>query len=153
MNRLVWLYDSKKGAVRSIASRMGGGESEAVDIYPRSADAGPGSVRMHIGDHILGEPAPNANRRSNTVLPAHVCVASHPGQRGPHGTLRSQSLLDRIAPENGPYEHNSEGADGMPAHLKTALTHVQLSIPLVSGKLALGTWQGIYVFERRRHPH
>lgn len=63
------------------------------------------------------------------------------------------AYFDRLAPENGPYEHDSEGPDDMPAHLKTALTQVQLSIPLVNGKLALGTWQGIYVFEHRARPH
>lgn len=65
-----------------------------------------------------------------------------------------KAYFDRIAPENGPYEHDAEGPDDMPAHLKTALTQVQLSIPVVSGgRLALGTWQGIYVFEHRTHPH
>ncbi len=70
-------------------------------------------------------------------------------------TVRSdiKAYFDRIAPEDGPYEHDSEGADDMPAHLKAALTHVQLSIPLVNGELALGTWQGIYVFEHRTRPH
>lgn len=61
--------------------------------------------------------------------------------------------FNRIAPENGPYEHNYEGPDDMPAHLKTALTQVQLSIPVLQGNLALGTWQGIYLFEHRVHPH
>lgn len=64
-----------------------------------------------------------------------------------------QSFFDRIAPEHARYEHDSEGPDDMPAHLKTALTQVQLSIPLVNGRLALGTWQGIYLFEHRTRPH
>jgi secondary thiamine-phosphate synthase enzyme len=59
-----------------------------------------------------------------------------------------------LAPEDpGRYEHNDEGADDMPAHLRTALTGVQLSIPVVEGALSLGTWQGIYLFEHRRGPH
>jgi len=60
----------------------------------------------------------------------------------------------RIAPEdpNG-YEHDDEGPDDMPAHLRSALTAVQLSIPLIGGRLALGTWQGLYLFEHRRRPH
>ena len=61
--------------------------------------------------------------------------------------------FDRIAPDDGPYEHDSEGPDDMPAHLKTALTQVQLSIPVLQGALALGTWQGIYLFEHRVRPH
>lgn len=63
------------------------------------------------------------------------------------------AYFNRIAPEDGPYAHDSEGADDMPAHLKTALTQVQLSIPLIAGRLALGTWQGIYLFEHRTRPH
>ena len=59
----------------------------------------------------------------------------------------------RIAPESTEYEHDDEGPDDMPAHLRAAITAVQLSIPLVGGRLALGTWQGIYLFEHRRAPH
>lgn len=54
-----------------------------------------------------------------------------------------QAYFERLAPEDGPYHHNSEGPDDMPAHLKTALTQVQLSIPMMKGSLVLGTWQGI----------
>ncbi len=63
------------------------------------------------------------------------------------------AYFDRIAPENGPYAHDSEGPDDMPAHLKTALTQVQLSIPVMAGAMVLGTWQGIYLFEHRARPH
>jgi secondary thiamine-phosphate synthase enzyme len=70
-------------------------------------------------------------------------------------TVRSdiEAYFSRLAPENGPYEHNYEGPDDMPAHLRTALTQVQLSIPVIQGNLALGTWQGIYLFEHRARPH
>lgn len=63
------------------------------------------------------------------------------------------AYFNRLAPEDGPYDHNSEGPDDMPAHLKTALTQVQLSIPVMDGTLVLGTWQGIYLFEHRVRPH
>jgi secondary thiamine-phosphate synthase enzyme len=64
------------------------------------------------------------------------------------------AFFGRIAPEDPTlYDHDDEGPDDMPAHLKTALTQVSLTIPLVGGRLALGTWQGIYLFEHRRHPH
>ena len=60
----------------------------------------------------------------------------------------------RIAPEDpSAYAHDDEGPDDMPAHLRTALTQVQLTIPILRGALALGTWQGIYLFEHRRSPH
>jgi secondary thiamine-phosphate synthase enzyme len=64
------------------------------------------------------------------------------------------AFFGRIAPEDRSlYAHDDEGPDDMPAHLKTALTQVSLTIPLVEGRLALGTWQGIYLFEHRRQPH
>ncbi len=54
--------------------------------------------------------------------------------------------LNQIVPENAPYfKHIMEGADDMPAHIKTALTGINLTIPIINGKLALGTWQGIYL--------
>jgi secondary thiamine-phosphate synthase enzyme len=65
-----------------------------------------------------------------------------------------EAYFARIAPEDpAAYAHADEGPDDMPAHLRTALTQVQLSIPLANGRLALGTWQGIYLFEHRRRPH
>lgn len=60
--------------------------------------------------------------------------------------------FDRAAPEDGPYRHSAEGPDDMPAHIKTALTAVSLSVPFAQRRLLLGTWQGIYVFEHRRAP-
>jgi secondary thiamine-phosphate synthase enzyme len=60
----------------------------------------------------------------------------------------------RLAPEdNKLYRHTVEGPDDMPAHIRAALTDTQLSIPVLDGKLALGTWQGIYLFEHRSAPH
>jgi secondary thiamine-phosphate synthase enzyme len=65
-----------------------------------------------------------------------------------------ESYFARIAPEDPrAYAHADEGPDDMPAHLRAALTQVQLSIPLAGGRLALGTWQGIFLLEHRRRPH
>jgi secondary thiamine-phosphate synthase enzyme len=64
-----------------------------------------------------------------------------------------EKFFDELAPEGaGLYEHDDEGLDDMPAHLKTALTQVQLSVPVMEGRLMLGTWQGLYLFEHRDHP-
>ena len=64
-----------------------------------------------------------------------------------------ESYFARIAPEDPSlYSHNDEGPDDMPAHLRTALTQTQLSIPVGGGRMLLGTWQGIYLFEHRRKP-
>src|SRR6476619_5523993 len=62
-----------------------------------------------------------------------------------------EAYFERIAPEGGPYDHDDEGPDDMPAHLRSALTATQLSIPVIQGRLALGTWQGVYLFEHRRN--
>lgn len=63
-----------------------------------------------------------------------------------------EAFFERIAPEGPLYEHDDEGPDDMPAHLRSALTQTQLSIPVVDGRLRLGSWQGIYLFEHRRRP-
>jgi secondary thiamine-phosphate synthase enzyme len=64
-----------------------------------------------------------------------------------------EDFFARIAPEDAAYAHDDEGPDDMPAHLRVALTQVQLSIPVMDGRPVLGTWQGIYLFEHRRAPH
>jgi secondary thiamine-phosphate synthase enzyme len=65
-----------------------------------------------------------------------------------------EAFFEQIAPEDpARYRHDDEGPDDMPAHLRTALTGVSLSIPVIGGTMALGTWQGIYLFEHRRRPH
>ena len=61
--------------------------------------------------------------------------------------------LERLAPEGAGYAHDDEGPDDMPAHLRATLTGVTLSIPVMRGRMALGTWQGIYLAEHRRAPH
>jgi len=64
------------------------------------------------------------------------------------------AYFDRIAPEDpARYMHRSEGPDDMPAHLRAALTQTHLSIPIMGGQPAIGTWQGIYLFEHRNQPH
>ena len=64
-----------------------------------------------------------------------------------------EAFFERLAPESGDYEHDDEGPDDMPAHLRAALTQTQLTIPVLDGELALGRWQGIFLFEHRRTPH
>jgi secondary thiamine-phosphate synthase enzyme len=63
------------------------------------------------------------------------------------------NFFRRIAPEAGGYRHGTEGPDDMPAHIKSALTQTQLSVPVSHGAPTLGTWQGIYLFEHRAAPH
>ncbi len=72
----------------------------------------------------------------------------------PDVTLDLRDFFERLAPEEGEgYRHTAEGPDDMTSHIRSALTQTSLSIPLLAGRLALGTWQGVYVFEHRAHPH
>lgn len=64
-----------------------------------------------------------------------------------------EKVFARLAPEGADYTHDAEGPDDMPAHIRAALTQTQLSIPIIGGALALGTWQGVFLFEHRRRPH
>lgn len=65
-----------------------------------------------------------------------------------------EAWIARLVPENDPhYTHTAEGADDMPAHIRSVLTAVSLSVPVLDGRLALGTWQGVYLWEHRRGPH
>ena len=65
-----------------------------------------------------------------------------------------EAFFDHIAPEEpGRYAHDDEGPDDMPAHIRAALTQVQLGIPVIDAQPALGVWQGVYLFEHRHRPH
>ncbi len=72
----------------------------------------------------------------------------------PDVVLDIADFFERLAPEDDArYRHTAEGSDDMPAHLRAALTQTSLSIPVIGGRMALGTWQGIYLFEHRSSPH
>jgi secondary thiamine-phosphate synthase enzyme len=65
-----------------------------------------------------------------------------------------ENFLDRLVPEDADYfTHDSEGSDDMPSHIRMVLTHTSETVPIVEGKMQLGTWQGIFLFEHRRAPH
>ena len=64
-----------------------------------------------------------------------------------------ERFFDKLVPENNDYEHDDEGPDDMPAHIRMALTRTSETVPTVLGKLQLGTWQGIFLFEHRDSPH
>ena len=64
-----------------------------------------------------------------------------------------ETIFSKLVPEDFPYFHNMEGKDDMPAHIRSALTSTSESIPVINGKLSLGTWQGIYIWEHRNQRH
>lgn len=71
----------------------------------------------------------------------------------PDVLLDMETFLAKLVPEGNYYRHSDEGPDDMPAHLRTALTHTSEQIPIMNGRLALGTWQGIYLWEHRDRAH
>jgi secondary thiamine-phosphate synthase enzyme len=64
-----------------------------------------------------------------------------------------ERFFDRLVPENQDFEHDDEGPDDMPSHIRMALTRTSETVPIAGGEMQLGTWQGIFLFEHRRDPH
>ena len=87
-----------------------------------------------------------------TVFIAHTSASLLVQENAdPKAARDLEAWLCRLVPENDPlYTHTAEGPDDMPAHIKAALTATSISVPILESRLALGTWQGIYVFEHRR---
>jgi secondary thiamine-phosphate synthase enzyme len=89
-----------------------------------------------------------------TVFCRHTSASLLIQENADPSVLRDlEAVFARLAPEGAIYAHDAEGPDDMPAHIRAALTNTQLSIPLIGGALALGTWQGVFLFEHRRRPH
>jgi secondary thiamine-phosphate synthase enzyme len=124
-----------------------------VDIL-RTATRGRGLVE--ITDDVLDWLRPRAVETGLLTLFSRHTSAGLVIQENAARDVRAdlETFFDRLAPEEaGRYRHADEGADDMPAHIRTALTGVQLAIPISGHRLALGTWQGIYLFEHRQAPH
>jgi secondary thiamine-phosphate synthase enzyme len=64
-----------------------------------------------------------------------------------------ERFFEQLVPEDADYEHDDEGRDDMPSHIRMVLTRTSETIPIAGGKMQLGTWQGIFLFEHRREPH
>ena len=96
-----------------------------------------------------------ADRTADAVLPPHLGVAADSRKTPrPRCSIDMEAAFERPrARGGGTLRHYDEGPDDMPAHIRAALTGVNLSIPVIGGQMALGTWQGIFLFEHRRRPH
>ncbi len=90
-----------------------------------------------------------------TVFIRHTSASLVVQENADPDVLRDlDDFFSRIVPDGDPaYRHSAEGPDDMPAHIRAALTQTGLSIPIIEGRMALGTWQDIYVFEHRSFPH
>lgn len=89
-----------------------------------------------------------------TVFVRHTSASLCIQENADPAVLRDlQKFLARIAPEDAGYEHDAEGPDDMPAHIRAAITRTSETIPIEGGRLALGTWQALYLWEHRRARH
>jgi secondary thiamine-phosphate synthase enzyme len=114
-------------------------QTRAKGLYPVTAEIAAWVASAGIADGLL------------TVFLQHTSASLVIQENyDPDVTRDLADFFERVAPENDPrYRHTLEGPDDMPAHIRTALSSTQLSIPVVRCRMALGTWQGIYVFEHR----
>ena len=95
-----------------------------------------------------------AIRTGGTVFLRHTSASILIQENADPAVLRDLARwIERLAPESADYEHDDEGPDDMPGHLRSAITRSSESIPVTHGRLALGTWQAIYVWEHRRSSH
>jgi len=120
----------------------------AVETAPREIKEITGELRTWVEAQGIGQGL-------LTVFIVHTSASLLVQENYSPDVLRDlDAFLSRLAPEDPRrYRHNDEGPDDMPAHLKAALTQVQLTIPVVDGGLQLGTWQGVFVLEHRSQPH
>jgi secondary thiamine-phosphate synthase enzyme len=89
-----------------------------------------------------------------TVFVQHTsCSLTMMENAAPAARRDVERFFEELVPEDADYEHDDEGPDDMPSHIRMVLTRTSETIPIVDGKLQLGTWQGIFLFEHRRAPH
>ncbi len=119
-------------------------------ITIRTRGQGLHDITKHVQDAVEETEVDNA---LCTILVQHTSASLTIQENADPSARRDlEAWLSRLVSENDPiYTHITEGADDMPSHIKAALTATTLSIPVVDGRLGLGTWQGIYLWEHRRH--
>ena len=89
-----------------------------------------------------------------TVFVQHTsCSLTTMENAAPAARRDVERFFEKLVPEGAGYEHDDEGPDDMPSHIRMVLTRTSETIPIVDGKMQLGTWQGIFLFEHRRDPH
>ncbi len=146
------------------------GRRKAPDVGPVTMGGGGEIIRQALGRFTVHTPGPGFTEITEaaadfvagsgvtdgllTLFCRHTS-ASLTIQENADPDVRTDLMtaLDGLAPRHGAYVHGIEGPDDMPAHIRTMLTDVSLAVPITGGRLALGTWQGIYLVEHRDRPH
>lgn len=142
---------SPRSLSRTPASRIGVEVVVSSTLTVQTAGAGFVDITAEISQFV--EDA-GAQQGAATLFIRHTSASLTIQENADPSVLRDlTTALDRLAPENAPWTHDAEGPDDMPAHVKTMLTATSLQVPVLAGRLALGTWQAIYLIEHRRQPH
>ena len=112
-------------------------------LYPFTGDVERWLAEQPLADGLL------------TIFVQHTSCSLTVQENADHDVvLDLRDFFERLVPEHGTgYRHTAEGPDDMTSHIRSSLTHVSLSIPCAAGRMMLGIWQGLYLFEHRRHPH
>jgi secondary thiamine-phosphate synthase enzyme len=118
-------------------------QTQGKGLYPFTKSAEDWVAKQDIANGLL------------TAFAQHTsCSLLIQENADPDVMLDMRDFFERLVPEDeSGYRHTAEGPDDMTSHIRSALTHTSLSLPVISGRLALGTWQGLYVFEHRSHKH
>ncbi len=125
---------------------------QALHRFTRATNRkGPSDITAGVASWVAGQ---GIDTGLLTLFCRHTS-ASLLIQENADPTVRAdmERYFDRIAPQSDKYEHDLEGLDDMPAHLRTAITQTSLAVPVEGGRMLLGTWQGLYLFEHRSQPH
>ena len=147
---------------RSAASKRLVCARQAVLFHPMQVHSGEFELRTtgkgtyEITEQVAEEvQASGVRSGAATVFVRHTsCSLVIMENADPSARHDLEEYFDRLVPENAPYfEHQSEGADDMPSHIRMVLTRTSEVIPIASGRMQLGTWQGLFLFEHRRAPH
>ena len=114
-----------------------------------------GKGTYEITDEIQGKIDQSGVRNGTvTVFVQHTsCSLIAMENAAPAARRDLERFFDKLVPENQEFEHDDEGPDDMPSHIRMALTRTSETIPIADGRMQLGTWQGIFLFEHRRDPH
>ena len=114
-----------------------------------------GKGTYEITDNVQDKIAKSGVRNGVvTIFVQHTsCSLTTMENAAPAARRDMERFFDQLVPEDADYEHDDEGPDDMPSHIRTVLTRTSETVPIIDGKMQLGTWQGIFLFEHRRAPH
>jgi secondary thiamine-phosphate synthase enzyme len=142
---------SSKSLSRSAPSSVAAGTIVSSLLTVQTAGAGFVDLTREVAKFVRDA---SAKEGAVTMFVRHTSASLTIQENADPSVLDDlMTALDRLAPENAGWTHDTEGPDDMPAHVKTMLTAASLQIPVLDGKLALGTWQAIYLIEHRVRAH